>query len=232
MIKVSPKFYKYNPLKINDVKLPRVQRASCHCPCLFDEMLQHCEVPYLLHKVQSQRWVLHLVESCPVLWIKEKVHLRNHMICSVIAHMVNAHINFPIFLQKTVLIFRLNAGFQYYTARLISSCSGMTLVQQVIVLEKLFWERLENNILPWKLYCLYHIFINEDVANFEKCLCIMRNKYSWCSHCFIYCHMMRLTERLILRCMYSFNICNVIYSIYIIVLDQCFMHFLSEETSR
>lgn len=41
-------------------------------------------------------------------------------------------------LQKTVLIFRLNAGFQYYTARLISSCSGMTLVQQVIVLEKLF----------------------------------------------------------------------------------------------
>lgn len=56
--------------QISYIILPQVERVSCHCLCLFDEMLQHCEVPYLLHKVQSQRSVLHWVESCPVLRIK------------------------------------------------------------------------------------------------------------------------------------------------------------------
>lgn len=80
-------------------------------------MLQHCEVPYLLHKVQSQRSALHWVESCPVLWIKEKkafkksdTMVRDHTYDKF------THKASYFLLQKAVLIFRLNPDFKYYTA--------------------------------------------------------------------------------------------------------------------
>lgn len=66
-----------------------------------------------------------LKDQCCVRWnlalcyeYKKKKPLRNHTLWSEITHMIDLQVKCLIFfLQKSVLIFRLNSEFKYYTAR-------------------------------------------------------------------------------------------------------------------